>query len=110
MESTEKNYAGELLTIVVSSQSIPQLEDTKDPSTLPDSLVSEWERDWGAAAHHVFDGPGGALTTPAEAQARAGCSHLLTSGDVAPTAIYEFPAGGSKSMLVRFPIRVIPKP
>ena len=109
LNGNQPDYSGELLTIIISPKSIPELEDHDAPIALPDSLVSEWERDWGAGAHIVFNGPGGALPTPAEAQARAGCSYLLTSGDVAPTTIYSVPARGSKPMLTRFTIMVIPK-
>jgi hypothetical protein len=106
----QQNYFGELLTIIISPQPIPILGDQQVPSALPDSLVSQWERDWGAGVHRVFNGPGGALPTPAEAEARAGCSHLLTADDPPPTTIYALPAGDTKPILARFPVRVTSKP
>ena len=109
LKSNQQSYTGELLTVIISLRSVPELEGALGPRTLPDSLVSAWEREWGAGAHMVFNGPGDALTTPAEAQARADYSHLLTSGDAAPTTIYALPNAGGGPMLVKFPIRVISK-
>jgi hypothetical protein len=97
LKRNRPDYAGELLTIIVSPKRIEDLE--KGDATIPTERLLQWEKDWGFGVACVFTGPDGDLLTDAEARARTSPSRVLTPRDATPAAIY-------KSSRVNLPILV----
>jgi hypothetical protein len=104
LTATQPNYAGELLTVIVSGQRIEELEDAGTP--ISEERVGQWQGQWGAGVQRVFTGPEGALLSPAEALARANPSHVLKENDAAPSAIYRRNAPRDAPMLIDHSLRI----
>jgi hypothetical protein len=106
LKTSRPDYAGELLTVIISPQAIAELENA--PGAIPDERFAAFQRDWGGGVQRVFTGPAGATLTPAEARARTEPSRLLTQQDAAPSAIYSRTAGPDTPILVNHAIRIVP--
>lgn len=104
---TEKNYAGELLTFMISPTKIEGLELTNGPLKLPSSLVDKWETMWeGKSTTYELDGKGRDLSyTEEEKEAGIG-SRLLTQKSPAPQTLITVDASKGKPFLVSIPMKV----
>ena len=106
LKRNRPDYAGELLTIIVSPQPIEDLEKSGD--AIPTERLSQWEKDWGSDVACVFTGSDGDLLTVAEARARTNPSHFLTPQDAPPAAIYTRSSRMNLPILVNYRLRMSP--
>jgi hypothetical protein len=105
----QSNYAGELITVIVSPRPIAELEGATGQAPVNGESLAAWERDWGAGAREVYSSPGGDLTTAAEANARTDSTSRLTVNDAAPAAIYAVRSKPDAAILASFRLRVAGK-
>jgi TIR domain-containing protein len=105
LKRNRSDYAGELLTIIVSPKPIEDLE--KSGAAIPTERLLQWEKDWGSGVARVFTGPDGDLLTVAEARARTSPSHVLTPQDATPAAIYKS-SRLNHPILVNYRLRMSP--
>jgi hypothetical protein len=104
LKRNRSDYAGELLTIIVSPQPIQDLE--KSGAAIPTERLLQWEKDWGSDVRCVFTGPDGDLLTIAEAHARMSPSQVLTAQDATPATIYMRSSRRNLPILVNYRLRM----
>lgn len=103
---TESNYAGEMLTILVSPTKIEGLSLSDAPIKLQSSLVAEWERKWEKpATAFELEGGTGQKYTEDEKVAGAG-ARQLTHKSPSPQSVLIVEAPKSSAFMVSFPMRV----
>lgn len=82
------DYQGERLTILVTSEPLPQVTVPANAERLDPSLVSQWETQWAAAAERLeLVGGAGRAYTGIERDAAAQ-GRLLTQDDELPQTLY----------------------
>jgi hypothetical protein len=82
------DYRGERLTILVTSEPLPQVTVPLDAERLEPSLVAQWETQWAAAAERLeLVGGAGQAYTGTERDAAAQ-GRLLTQADELPQTLY----------------------
>jgi Domain of unknown function (DUF4384) len=82
------DYRGERLTILVTSEPLPQVTVPANAERLDPSLVAQWETQWAAAAERLeLVGGAGRVYTGIERDAAAQ-GRLLTQDDELPQTLY----------------------
>lgn len=82
------DYQGERLTILVTSEPLPQVTVPVNAERLEPSLVAQWETQWAAAAERLeLVGGAGQAYTGTERDAAAQ-GRLLTQADALPQTLY----------------------
>jgi hypothetical protein len=100
------DYAGELLTVLVSPTKIPNLTLGDEPIKLPPAMVEQWETQWeGSATTLELDGGRSLVYTEEEKEAGTG-SRQLTQKSPAPQTVISVEATKGKAFLVSFPLKV----
>ena len=103
---SNENYAGELLTVIVSPVKIEGLKLTMDPIKLPASTVEKWEDLWERMSTS-FELEAGKDMTYTEEEKEAGTgTRLLTQRSPAPQTLISVDATKGKAFLVSFPLKV----
>ena len=94
------DYQGERLTILVSSEPLPQVTVPADAERLDSALVAQWETQWAAAAERLeLVGGAGQVYTGTERDAAAQ-GRLLTQADELPQTLYRvLSAPGSPAVI-----------
>ena len=103
---SDENYAGELLTVIVSPVRIEGLQLKMDPIKLPASLVEKWETLWERMST-AFELETGRGLTYTEEEKEAGTGmRLLTQKSPAPQTLISVHAPKGKPFLISFPMKV----
>jgi hypothetical protein len=90
LKPSRTDQVEEELTILLASKPIEGLNIGAKAMQIPVEMVSKWEREWGAGKTEIFELVGGAgkAWTPAEQQAGADATRVLTQDDPPPQSIY----------------------
>jgi hypothetical protein len=104
---TEANYAGELLTFLVSPTKIAGLKLTNGPLELPNSMVEKWEVQWGAnSTTFELDEKGRPHNYTLEEKEAGIGARLLTQNSPAPQTLISVDASKGKPFLISIPMKV----
>ncbi|HEX9959794.1 MAG TPA: hypothetical protein VGB00_02605 [Pyrinomonadaceae bacterium] len=94
-------YAGELLSIIITAEPLPEIQTPPQARILEQALTAQWRENWELEAE-VFEqeGGSGASWTPAEKEAGQVGGRALTQEDPAPQTVYRVYADKRKPVLV----------
>jgi hypothetical protein len=100
-------YAGELLSIIITSEPIEGISTPPQAKSLESVLTEQWRENWELEAE-VFEqeGGSGAGWTPAEKEAGQVGGRALTQEDPAPQTVYRVRADKRKPVLVNLALPV----
>jgi hypothetical protein len=106
LRQSRTDQAGELLTVIVSTQPLPGLEIGAQALQLSASQVRQWEQQWGARTE-TFEMAGGAgkTWTKAEQEAGANGTRQLTQEEPGPQTIYRVAVKPDAPLLVQVGLR-----
>jgi hypothetical protein len=102
------DQAGEVLSIIVTTEPLENFEATGRPLKLAPAQVEKWEKMWGGAIEQYdLEGGEGQTWTQAESEAsKAGAgSRYLTQEEPTPQTIYLVEGKNNKGLLVTVPLR-----
>jgi len=100
------DYQGERLTILVTSEPLPQVTVPANAERLDPALVAQWETQWAAAAERLeLVGGAGRAYTGVERDAAAQ-GRLLTQDDELPQTLYRVIAAPGSPVLISVPLRI----
>ncbi|HXD33157.1 MAG TPA: DUF4384 domain-containing protein [Pyrinomonadaceae bacterium] len=102
-----KDQVAEVLSIIVTSEPLPNLPISDEPLRLSGSDVAKWERSWSNDVER-FEMVGGAGTPWSKVEMQAGASasaRLLTQEEPAPQTIYRVSARTKTAFMVTVPLR-----
>ncbi len=100
-------YAGELLTIVVTTEPLKEVKPGSGPVKLDPEAVARWESQWaGDFERFELVGGAGKPYTKAEKEAAQDATQTLTQDDAAPQTIYHVNVKRGAPLLVKVPLRV----
>jgi len=101
------NYAGEHLTILVTTEPLKNVEPGKDPAKLDEEMVAQWESQWaGSTERFELIGGAGKTYTKAEKEAGQNGSRALTQDDAMPQTLYHVDVKQGAPLLVKVPLRI----
>jgi hypothetical protein len=101
------NYAGEHLTILVTTEPLKNVEPGSDPVKLDPEVVARWESQWaGSAERFELIGGAGKTYTKAEKEAGQSGSRALTQDDAMPQTLYHVDVKQGAPLLVKVPLRI----
>lgn len=101
------DYAGEVLTIVVTPEPLKDLKPGSGPVKLNPEIVAKWESQWeGAFERFELVGGAGKPYTKAEKEAGQNGSRALTQDDAMPQTLYHVNVKGGAPLLVKVPLRI----
>ena len=101
------NYAGEHLTILVTTEPLKNVEPGKDPAKLDEQMVAQWESQWaGSTERFELIGGAGKTYTKAEKEAGQNGSRALTQDDAMPQTLYHVDVKQGAPLLVKVPLRI----
>jgi hypothetical protein len=107
LDPQRPDYAGEVLTIVVTSEPLKDLKPGNGPVKLNAELVSKWESQWeGAFERFELVGGAGKPYTKAEKEAGQDGSRSLTQNDAMPQTLYQVNVKSGAPLLVKVPLRI----
>jgi hypothetical protein len=100
------DYRGERLTILVTSEPLPQVTVPADAERLDPSLVAQWETQWAAAAERLeLVGGAGQASTGVE-RAAAAQGRLLTQDDELPQTLYRVLSPPGAPVVISVPLKI----
>jgi class 3 adenylate cyclase len=100
------NQIGELLTILVTEEPIPDLEISHNRQQLPEDLVARWEKQWKAKVRRrEIAGQAGKPLTLAEKEAGTRALRLAAE-DPPPQTTYYVDAKRGDPLLIDVPLRI----
>ena len=100
------DYQGERLTILVTSEPLPQVTVPADAERLDPALVTQWETQWAAAAERLeLVGGAGQAYTGTERDAAAQ-GRLLTQADELPQTLYRVLSAPGSPVVISVPLRI----
>lgn len=100
------DYQGERLTILVTSEPLPQVTVPANAERLDASLVAQWETQWAAAAERLeLAGGAGRASTGVE-RAAAAQGRLLTQDDELPQTLYRVLSAPGSPVLISLPLKI----
>ena len=100
------DYQGERLTILVTSEPLPQVTVPVDAQRLDPSLVTQWETQWAAAAERLeLVGGAGQAYTGTERDAAAQ-GRLLTQADELPQTLYRVLSAPGSPVVISVPLKI----
>jgi hypothetical protein len=100
------DYQGERLTILVTSEPLPQLTVPANAERLDPALVAGWETQWAAAAERLeLVGGAGRASTGVERDAAA-TGRLLTQDDELPQTLYRVLSAPGSPVVISVPLRI----
>lgn len=106
IEPTEANYAGEMLTVLISPTKIVGLTLSGEPIKLAPELVAEWERKWDSPSTLLeLDGGTGQKYTEEEKDAGTG-KRQLTHKSPSPQSVLLVETPKTSAFMVSFPLLV----
>ena len=100
------DYQGERLTILVTSEPLPQVTVPANAERLDPSLVAQWETQWAAAAERLeLVGGAGQAYTGTERDAAAQ-GRLLTQDDELPQTLYRVLSAPGSPVVISVPLKI----
>jgi Domain of unknown function (DUF4384) len=101
------SHIGEVLTLLVNSQRLRNVQIGEGAAPLPKQQLDDWEKKWGAHTER-FESVGGAggLWTRAEREAGADASRLLSQEDPLPQTIFRVHVKTGNPLLVTLRLRI----
>jgi hypothetical protein len=104
---SEKNYIGEVLTVLVSTKPIEDLKIGSGPIKLSKEQLAQWEKKWSAQTElYAMIGGEGKAYTKEEKAAGAGGTLLLTQDDPLPQTLYRVAAKPGAPILFTVPLQI----
>jgi hypothetical protein len=101
------NYAGEHLSILVTTEPLKNVEPGKAPLKLDEEMVEQWESQWaGSTERFELIGGAGKTYTKAEKEAGQSGSRALTQDDAMPQTLYQVNVKQGAPLLVKVPLRI----
>ncbi|HEV2667031.1 MAG TPA: DUF4384 domain-containing protein [Blastocatellia bacterium] len=101
------DYAGEVLTILVTTEPLKNLKPGSGPVKLDSEMVAKWESQWvGAAERFELVGGAGKPYTKAEKEAGQDGARALTQDDAMPQTLYHVDVKHGAPLLVKVPLRI----
>jgi hypothetical protein len=101
------DYAGEVLTILVTPEPIADVKPGSGPVKLDSATVAQWESKWaGAAERFELIGGAGKPYTKAEKEAGQNGARVLTQNDEMPQTLYHVSVKSGAPLLVKVPLRI----
>ncbi len=106
LKQTRPDQTGELLTVIVAAQPLPEITISANALKLAPELVAQWEKQWGAQSERFEMTAGaGKLWTKAEQEAGANATRQLSQEDPGPQTIYRVAVKAGAPMLVKVKMR-----
>jgi hypothetical protein len=100
------DYRGERLTILVTSEPLPEVTVPADAERLAPALVAQWETQWAAAAERLeLVGGAGRAYTGVERDAAA-TGRLLTQTDEVPQTLYRVLSAPGSPVVISVPLTI----
>lgn len=100
------DYQGERLTILVTSEPLPQVTVPANAERLDPALVAQWETQWAAAAERLeLVGGAGQAYTGTERDAAAQ-GRLLTQDDQLPQTLYRVLTAPGSPVVISVPLKI----
>jgi hypothetical protein len=100
------DYKGELLTLLVTAEPLPELSAGPTIRKLDPRLVEQWERRWSSTIER-FEMVDGAGRTYTRAEKEAGAEgRLLTQEDELPQTLFRVVAKPDSPLMVAVPLRI----
>jgi hypothetical protein len=100
------DYRGERLTILVTSEPLPQVTVPVNAERLEPSLVAQWETQWAAAAERLeLVGGAGQASTGTERDAAAQ-GRLLTQADELPQTLYRVQSSPGSPVVISLTLKI----
>lgn len=103
---TDDNYAGELLTVIVSPTRIGDLTIGENPIKLTAKQVADWETSWERISTTLELETGRDLAYTTEEQEAGSGGRMLTQMSPAPQTLISVEAPKGKAFLISFVMRV----
>jgi hypothetical protein len=101
------DYAGEELTILVTSEPVAELKPAPTHKKLDPEMVKQWESQWAAAIERFeLIGGAGKPYTKAEKDAAQDGARLLTQDDAMPQTLYHVQVKSGMPLLVKVDLRI----
>ena len=101
------NQLGEVLSLLVSPQPIPDLKIGKEPLKLEAALYESWQKKWGVEAQQFeLAGAEGQTWTDKESEAGANRTTTLTQEDALPQTLYRLSVKPGSTVLVEVPLKI----
>ncbi|HKQ73142.1 MAG TPA: DUF4384 domain-containing protein [Blastocatellia bacterium] len=101
------DYAGEVLTVLVTSEPLTDVKPESAPVKLDPVKVAGWESQWAAAVERFeLIGGAGKPYTKAEKEAGQEGARILTQDDAMPQTLYHVNVKRGSPLLVTVPLRI----
>jgi len=101
------DYAGEVLTILVTSEPLKDVKPGQGATKLDSEMVARWESQWtGAVERFELVGGAGKSYTKAEKEAGQDGARILTQDDAMPQTLYHVSVKRGAPLLVTAPLRI----
>ncbi len=101
------DYAGEVLTLLVTSEPLKDANPGSGPVKLDPATVARWESQWaGAVERFELIGGAGKAYTKAEKEAGQDGARILTQDDAMPQTLYHVSVKSGSPLLVKVPLRI----
>ncbi|MCI0336857.1 MAG: DUF4384 domain-containing protein [Acidobacteria bacterium] len=107
LKPQRKDYAGEILTVIVTQQPLSEVSIGSSMVKLDRELFARWEKQWSAPVER-FDLMGGAgkLYTKVEKEAGQDGARLLTQEDELPQTLYRIVTRPGNPLLINVSLRI----
>jgi hypothetical protein len=103
---SNSKYAGEQLTILVTTEPLKHVEPGSNPVKLDSGMVAQWESQWaGSSERFELIGGAGKPYTKAEKEAGQDGSRALTQNDAMPQTLYHVDVKQGGPLVVKVPLR-----
>ncbi len=107
LKRSRPDQTGELLTVLVTTEPLPDVEIGAQPLRLNADQVAGWEKQWGVQTERIeMVGGAGKTYTQAEKEAALDRTRALTQGDPLPQTIYRLAAKQSGPLLLNVPLKI----
>jgi hypothetical protein len=99
------NYAGEVLTILVTPEPLKEVKPGSGPVQLDPAMVERWESQWaGDVERFELVGGAGKAYTKAEKEAGHDGSRNLTQDDAMPQTLYQVSGKRGGPLVLKLPL------
>ena len=105
---SQPNQVAEVLTVLVTPDPVPELQNAQEAMRVPLRLLESWERQWGGQVSRLnTSDETGATYTRAEKEAAAVGTRYLTQEDPLPQALYYKEAQTAEPVLVNIRVPIV---
>jgi len=107
LKSTRPDYAGEVLTVLVTSEPLKDVKPGSGATKLDSEMVARWESQWaGVVERFELIGGAGKPYTKAEKEAAQDGARILTQDDAMPQTLYHVSVKSGAPLLVTVLLRI----